>query len=53
MSRLDHPHVIKHIESFEDNRYYFIVMEALVDATDLSDVLEARKKDIESWTEEE
>jgi len=32
MSRMDHKHVIKHVESFEDSRYVFMVMEALTNA---------------------
>ena len=35
MSKFDHPHVIKNIESFEDDRYIFMVMEALNDAEEL------------------
>ena len=29
MAQFDHPHVIKHIEAYEDERYIFMVMEAM------------------------
>jgi len=35
MTRFDHDHVIKHIESYEDTRYVFMIMEALTDACEL------------------
>ena len=35
MATLDHPFIIKFIESFEDDRYIFIVMECLQDAIEL------------------
>lgn len=41
MSRMDHPHVIKHVESFEDSRYIFMVMEGLTNARELEDVFQA------------
>jgi len=29
LSMLDHPNIVKYVESYEDNRYMFIVMEYL------------------------
>ena len=40
MTIFDHDHVIKHIESYEDERYIFMVMEALTDAVELKEVIE-------------
>lgn len=42
MTRFDHDHVIKHIESYEDSRYVFMVMEALTDACELHEVIKSR-----------
>ena len=39
MTRFDHDHVIKHIESYEDERYVFMIMEALLDSVELNDVI--------------
>lgn len=35
LSMLDHPNVINYVESFEDQRYMYIVMEYVENATDL------------------
>jgi len=35
MSRFNHAHVIKHLESYEDDNYVFMVMEALTDSCEL------------------
>lgn len=39
MSRFDHAHVIKHIESYEDENYVFMIMEALCDSVELQSIL--------------
>ena len=41
MTRFDHPHVIKHIESYEDQRYMFIVMEALTNSHELYEIIKS------------
>jgi len=38
MTLFNHKHVIKHIESFDDERHLIIVMEALVNTCELDDV---------------
>jgi len=43
MSRFNHAHVIKHIESYEDNNYVFMVMEALTDSCELQTILRGNK----------
>ena len=35
LSVLDHPNIVKYVESYEDKRYMYIVMEYVEDATDL------------------
>lgn len=42
MSQLDHPCIIKYKECFEDDRYLFLVMEYIQDATDLAGMLKKR-----------
>ena len=39
LSMLDHPNVINYVESFEDQRYMYIVMEYVENATDLQDII--------------
>ena len=43
MTTFDHEHVIKHIESYEDKRYIFIVMEALTDSVELNEVMKNKR----------
>jgi serine/threonine protein kinase len=45
MATLDHPSVVKFIESFEDDRYIFIVMEVMRDAIELKRLVYNRKQD--------
>lgn len=48
LSMMDHPHIIKYVESFEDSRYMYIVTEYVASSRDLLDIfLEATetKKD--------
>jgi hypothetical protein len=35
MAQLEHEHVIRHLESYEDDKYAYIVMEAMEDAFEL------------------
>ena len=35
LAQLDHPHIVNYVESYEDNRYIYIVMECVNDAMDL------------------
>ena len=35
LSMMDHPNIVKHVESFEDARYMYIVMESLPDYLEL------------------
>ena len=35
LSVLDHPNIVKYVESYEDKRYMYIVMEYVENATDL------------------
>ena len=44
MTKFDHPHVIKHFESYEDARYIFIVMEALTNSTELFEIIQAARR---------
>ena len=45
MSMMDHPNIIKYVESFEDNRYIYIVTEFVESSRSLEDVLgEAKEK---------
>ena len=36
---LDHPNIVNYVESYEDKRYMYIVMEYVEDATDLEHLL--------------
>ena len=45
---LDHDNVIKYVESFEDNRYMYIVMEYIPSSQDLNDVLKETSKDFDT-----
>ena len=40
LALLDHPNIIKYYESYEDNRYLYIVMELIEEATELQDVID-------------
>ena len=42
LSLLDHEHIVKHYESFEDPRYMYIVMEVIEDAVQLSEEISER-----------
>ena len=35
LAMFDHPNIVKYVESYEDNRYMYIVMEYLERATEL------------------
>ena len=35
MTKFDHVNVVKHLESYEDKQFMFIVMEALTDSCEL------------------
>jgi len=35
LSLLDHKHIIKHIESYDDDRYMYLVMELMNNAMEL------------------
>ena len=39
LSMMDHTNIIKYVESFEDNRYMYIVTEYVQHSRDLSDLL--------------
>lgn len=39
LAMLDHPNIVKYVESYEDNRYMYIVMEYVERATELHDVI--------------
>ena len=36
---MDHPNIIKYVESFEDNRYMYIVTEYVESSRDLTDIM--------------
>ena len=36
---MDHPNIIKYVESFEDSRYMYIVTEYVARSRDLSDIM--------------
>ena len=40
LSMMDHPNIIKYVESFEDQRYMYIVTEYVESSRDLSDILQ-------------
>ena len=46
LSMMDHPNIIKYVESFEDNRYMYIVTEYVESSCDLSDIM---KLAYENW----
>ena len=55
LAMLDHPNIVKYVESYEDNRYMYIVMEYLEEASELYYVIEKQKaliKDDPSKNEE-
>ena len=39
LSMLDHTNIIKYVESFEDDRYMYIVTEYVQESRELSDIL--------------
>jgi serine/threonine protein kinase len=43
MAQFDHPNVIKYIESYEDSRYIFMIMELMPDAVELADLMKNKK----------
>ena len=48
---MDHPNIIKYVESFEDNRYMYIVQELMTGCRSLQDVFDqalAKRTDPES-----
>jgi len=46
LSMMDHPNIIKYVESFEDNRYMYIVTEFVESSRDLTDIM---KIALENW----
>ena len=44
LAMLDHPNIVKYVESYEDERYMYIVMEYIKNATELTDVIIKQKK---------
>ena len=46
LSMLDHTNIIKYVESFEDNRYIYIVTEFVESSRDLCDIL---IKSVDQW----
>ena len=46
MSQMSHDHIIRHIESYEDDKYVFMIMEALTDACELEDVISQRLREV-------
>lgn len=44
LAMLDHPNIVKYVESYEDNRYMYIVMEYLAQATELFEVIQKQRK---------
>ena len=51
LALLDHPNIVKHIESYEDNRYMYIVMEYVEDAIDLWKLVRNRAAESQSRDE--
>ena len=45
LSMMDHTNIIKYVESFEDNRYMYIVTEYVQNSRDLSDLLQEAAKE--------
>ena len=41
---LDHPNIVKYIESYEDNRYMYIVQEYLKNSTELFEIIAKQGK---------
>ncbi len=37
---LDHRNIVNHLESYEDSRYYYIVMECMESAVELQELIE-------------
>lgn len=44
LSMMDHPNIIKYVESFEDNRYMYIVTEFVASSRSLMTVLDKAKE---------
>ena len=40
LAMLDHPNIVKYVESYEDKRYMYIVMEYLAEATELFEAID-------------
>jgi len=45
---LDHRHIIKHIESYDDAKYMYLVMELMPDAIELQDLIDIKIKEAPS-----
>lgn len=43
LSMMDHPNIIKYVESFEDNRYMYIVTELVESSRSLSSIVKEAK----------
>ena len=51
LGKFDHPNIVKHIESYEDNRYIYIVMENLSSSVELKELISIRnQKNIQKKT---
>jgi serine/threonine protein kinase len=48
LSLMDHPHIVKHVESYEDPRYMYIIMESLPDYKELQEIIYARIDDLDA-----
>ena len=48
LAMLDHPNIVKYIESFEDDTNLFIVMEFLEEATELQKLIDEKLKEKEA-----
>lgn len=45
---MDHPHIIKYKECFEDDRYLFLVMDFIAEAQELSSLVKNRLKEVDA-----
>ena len=45
LATFDHPNIVRYVESYEDVRYMYIVMECIEDATSLQSLIENRVKE--------
>jgi hypothetical protein len=39
MSQMEHPNVIQHMESYEDDNYVFIIMEPMLEGVELKHLM--------------